>query len=225
MSDQIVLTKDAPPAPETVLRCPTVRACVFLCGEQMFARIEFAATSKFAVTIEAISFDLTLAHDAVAVTVPPLNMATTYNELLVVVQARIALLEPHAAAIRLSGDLAVAAKATHATRTTITAPGDVRKNDRLEATIACNIDPTWLPVLAAIDAEALHNDGVFGHIQLTRLLVGKPYPPGTVVDLADAVQWPRIPVAFRDFFPPVSQGKRLPAKRWQRPDGNVPAKR
>ncbi len=218
-------TPTEPPAPELALRPATRAPTVLVSGDVIVGGLNIEATGLCAVTVESVTLRLNLAHDAPALPTPratapsgkpagsgaEANLRTLADSIDKVLQA------PHWTAIRLGGE-PQAPSSSLPTTIVCPAPGRATKKDAVTAAFICRIDPSWPPVLDALDARKLHRDGVLGHIQVTALVVGAPYPTGTTVDVSDSTVWPKVPVVFRDTGEPVVTGRNTPPRRRTRAD-------
>ncbi len=213
---------EPPPAPGLALRSATRAQTVLIADDVIVGQLRIEATGLCAVTVESVTLSLTLAHDATPFPPPQPTGAPGegLNAIVKAVQDRIALLSPLglSLAVRLGGEAQTPNSSSPTTSIECPAPGRATKTGTVTAAFICRAHPSWLPVLDALDADKLHRHGVFGHIQVVGLVVGAPYPSGTVVDVTDSTVWPKVPVVFRDTGEPVVTGRHTQPRRRTRAD-------
>ena len=85
-----------------------------------------------------------------------------------------------------------------ATATLVHSPGTSARVGSQRFLLAMPLGPEWRVAMEAIDQETRYRPGVPGSIQVTRLVLGKPFAPETEVDLSDTTLWPKHPTRFQD---------------------------
>ncbi len=75
-------------------------------------------------------------------------------------------------------------------------PGTIAIRASLKTPLVVSVDGWWIDAVLSGDEDIKGNRGLVGYVQVVRLVIGKPFPPGTVVELADTARWPKVPMRF-----------------------------